>query len=60
MPETENLLRKLHCQVGLITRADGSSQLSQGETTVVAGTYGPVEVRPHKELPGIVYVTDRM
>ena len=50
------MLRKLNCQLGLITRSDGSSQLSQGETSVIAGTYGPVEVRPHKELPGkIVY-----
>jgi len=52
MPEVETLLRKLNCQVGLITRSDGSCQLSQGETAVIAGTYGPVEVRPHKEQPG--------
>ena len=52
MPEKENCLRKLNCEVGLITRADGSSQFSQGDTTVIAGSYGPVEVRPHKELPG--------
>ena len=52
MPEEEPVLRKLHCQVGLISRADGSAQLSQGGTSVIAGTYGPVEVKPHKELPG--------
>ena len=54
MPEEEPVLRKLHCQVGLISRADGSAQLSQGGTSVIAGTYGPVEVKPHKELPGLI------
>jgi exosome complex component RRP46 len=52
MPEIESIMRKFQTEIGLITRADGSAQFSQGGTTVIAGTYGPVEVKPHKELPG--------
>jgi ribonuclease PH len=52
MPEAEVSLRKIHCRTGILSRSDGSVQLSQGLTTVVAGTFGPVEVKPHKELPG--------
>ena len=44
------MLRPLLCQMGPLTRCDGSAQLNQGGTTIVCGVYGPAEIRPHKEL----------
>ena len=43
-------LRPLFCQVGPLSRCDGSAQLNQGGTTIICGVYGPAEVRPHKEM----------
>ncbi len=43
--------RPLYCQLGWCTKADGSAHLSQGKTTVVAGVYGPIEVRRTRERP---------
>ena len=43
-------LRPLHCQMGPLSRCDGSAQLNQGGTTIICGTYGPAEIRPHKEM----------
>ena len=45
-----NCLRPLFCQVGALSRCDGSAQLNQGGTTIICGVYGPAEVRPHKEM----------
>ena len=42
--------RPMLAHLGLITRSDGSVQLSQGRTVVIAGAFGPVEVNPRKEL----------
>ena len=42
-------LRPLFCQMGPLTRCDGSAQLNQGGTTIICGVYGPAEIRPHKE-----------
>ena len=43
------ILRPLFCQLGPLTRCDGSAQLNQGGTTIICGVYGPAEIRPHKE-----------
>ena len=43
-------LRPLYCQMGPLTRCDGSVQLNQGGTTIICGSYGPAEIRPHKEM----------
>ena len=50
MPTLEDL-RPLYCQLGYSTKSDGSAQLSQGRTTVLAGVYGPVEVKRNREKP---------
>ena len=50
MPTVEDL-RPLYCQLGYSTKSDGSAQLSQGKTTVLAGVYGPVEVKRNREKP---------
>eukprot|EP00088_Acartia_fossae_P012170 TRINITY_DN1625_c0_g1_i18.p1 TRINITY_DN1625_c0_g1~~TRINITY_DN1625_c0_g1_i18.p1 ORF type:complete len:226 (+),score=33.22 TRINITY_DN1625_c0_g1_i18:52-729(+) len=47
-PKSE--LRPMFCEVGPITRSDGSCMLSSGDTTVVCAVYGPGEVKPSKEL----------
>lgn len=44
------LLRPIFCDLGPITRADGSAQLSHGRTTMMACVYGPCEVRAQSEL----------
>lgn len=36
--------------MGPLTRCDGSVQLNQGGTTIICGSYGPAEIRPHKEM----------
>ena len=43
-------IRPLFCQMGPLTRCDGSAQLNQGGTTIICGLYGPAEIRPHKEM----------
>lgn len=44
-------LRPIYCQLGYSSKADGSAQLSQGLATVLAGVYGPVEVKRNREKP---------
>lgn len=50
MPTLEDF-RPLYCQLGYATKADGSAQLSQGQTTVLAGIFGPIEVKRSREKP---------
>lgn len=40
-----NELRKLNCEIGVFSQADGSAVLSQGNTKVIATVYGPHEVK---------------
>eukprot|EP00088_Acartia_fossae_P011368 TRINITY_DN15744_c0_g1_i1.p1 TRINITY_DN15744_c0_g1~~TRINITY_DN15744_c0_g1_i1.p1 ORF type:complete len:219 (+),score=23.34 TRINITY_DN15744_c0_g1_i1:28-684(+) len=47
--ETNSSLRPMFCELGGITRADGSSIFSCGDTTVACAVYGPGEVRPNRE-----------
>jgi exosome complex component RRP41 len=37
-------LRKVHCKLGVFSRADGSAYFQQGNTKVLAAVYGPKEV----------------
>ena len=37
-------LRRLQCQLGVFSQADGSAYLEQGNTKVLAAVYGPHEV----------------
>ncbi|KAH9504039.1 Exosome component 5 [Bulinus truncatus] len=48
--ESCQTLRCLTSELGCLTRQDGSVSLSQGDTTVLAVTYGPAEVRINQEL----------
>ncbi|CAH0551281.1 unnamed protein product [Brassicogethes aeneus] len=41
---------ELQCKFGILSRPDGSVMLSEGNTTVIAGIYGPVEVKMQKVL----------
>ncbi|KAK5648257.1 hypothetical protein RI129_003149 [Pyrocoelia pectoralis] len=47
---TNLLMRDVNCKLGIFTRPDGSVFISQGETAVVVGIYGPIEVKLHKML----------
>ncbi|XP_067170571.1 exosome complex component RRP46 [Apteryx mantelli] len=44
-------LRPFSCEQGLLSRPDGSAAFIQGDTSVLAGLYGPGEVKGSKELP---------
>ena len=54
MPEEQEeaaaRLRPMFCCLGEVTRADGSALLSQGDTTVLCGVYGPAEVKAAREV----------
>jgi exosome complex component RRP46 len=41
---------KTSCRLHLLSRPDGSVLFSEGETTVMAGIYGPVESKGSKAL----------
>ena len=43
-------LRKLKCELGQLTRPDGSSTYCQGDTCVMTSVYGPAEVKIAREL----------
>jgi len=43
-------LRPMFCELGAITRADGSCIFSVGDTTVACAVYGPGEVKPNREI----------
>ena len=34
-------LRALHCELGTLSRPDGSASISQGDTCVMSAVYGP-------------------
>ncbi|KAJ1836309.1 exosome non-catalytic core subunit rrp46 [Coemansia sp. RSA 2706] len=42
-------IRALHCVLGQLNRADGSAQFSAGNTSVLCGVYGPVDVKVYDE-----------
>ncbi|XP_067317043.1 exosome complex component RRP46 [Anolis sagrei] len=43
-------LRRIVCEQGLLSRPDGSVSWMQGDTSVLAGVYGPSEVKVSKEI----------
>ena len=49
-------LRPLTCDLGCLSRPDGSATLAQGDTSVLAAVYGPTEVKIAKELIDKSYV----
>ncbi|NWI89101.1 EXOS5 protein, partial [Pitta sordida] len=44
-------LRPFSCEQGLLSRPDGSAAFLQGDTSVLAGVYGPAEAKLSKEKP---------
>ena len=38
-------LRRIQCTMGVLTQADGSARLEQGNTKILATVYGPHDVR---------------
>jgi exosome complex component RRP46 len=49
----------MSCELGVLTRAHGSCNFSQGNTQILAAVYGPQEVKQNKEQPhrALVQVT---
>nr|XP_033810857.1 exosome complex component RRP46 [Geotrypetes seraphini] len=43
-------LRVFACEQNLLSRPDGSASFLQGDTSVLAGIYGPAEVKVSKEI----------
>lgn len=52
----DHKLRPLYCELNILSKPDGSAVLTQGETAVIAGVYGPIEVKPNKILIEKAYV----
>ncbi|XP_013777505.1 exosome complex component RRP46-like [Limulus polyphemus] len=52
--ETQSI-RTLSAELSNLSRPDGSAIVAQGDTVVQSAVYGPVEVRPNKELPDKAY-----
>ncbi|KAJ2349206.1 exosome non-catalytic core subunit rrp46 [Coemansia erecta] len=44
-----NQIRALHCVLGQLNRVDGSAQFSAGDSSVLCGIYGPVDVKVYDE-----------
>uniref|UniRef100_A0A3B4AQG6 Exosome complex component RRP46 n=2 Tax=Periophthalmus magnuspinnatus TaxID=409849 RepID=A0A3B4AQG6_9GOBI len=47
---TDISLREFGCEQNLLSRPDGSASFIQGDTSVLAGMYGPAEVKVSKEI----------
>ncbi|KAF6288010.1 exosome component 5 [Rhinolophus ferrumequinum] len=43
-------LRHFACEQNLLSRPDGSASFLQGDTSILAGVYGPAEVKVSKEI----------
>ncbi|KAM8954482.1 exosome complex component RRP46 [Pelodytes ibericus] len=43
-------LREIGCEQSLLSRPDGSASFLQGDTSVLAGVYGPAEIRVSREI----------
>uniref|UniRef100_A0A3B3XSI1 Exosome complex component RRP46 n=1 Tax=Poecilia mexicana TaxID=48701 RepID=A0A3B3XSI1_9TELE len=49
-PSSTVSLREFGCEQTLLSRPDGSASFVQGDTSVMAGVYGPAEVKISKEI----------
>lgn len=47
---TDVSLREFGCEQSLLSQPDGSASFIQGDTSVLAGVYGPAEVKVSKEI----------
>ncbi|XP_053330154.1 exosome complex component RRP46 [Spea bombifrons] len=50
MESAEPALREIGCEQSLLSRPDGSATFLQGDTSVLAGVYGPAEIKVSREL----------
>ncbi|XP_033216881.1 exosome complex component RRP46 isoform X2 [Belonocnema kinseyi] len=50
MTEEECSLRPINCELNVLSVPDGSAMFMQGDTTVIAGVYGPVDVKLQKMM----------
>ncbi|XP_037072296.1 exosome complex component RRP46-like [Pollicipes pollicipes] len=48
--EPVDALDTCSCELGILSQCDGSALLCNGPAAVLASTFGPVEVRPQREL----------
>ncbi|XP_043273040.1 exosome complex component RRP46 [Venturia canescens] len=48
--EVEYALRPMNCELNQLSMSDGSSMFMQGNTSCIAGVYGPVEARLQKMI----------
>ncbi|XP_058806531.1 exosome complex component RRP46 [Phymastichus coffea] len=48
MTETECSIRPLNCELNYLSVPDGSTMFMQGDTSVIAGIYGPIEAKERK------------
>ncbi|XP_029661481.1 exosome complex component RRP46-like [Formica exsecta] len=46
--EIDCVLRPMNCEINLLSRSDGSTMFMQGDTAIIAGVNGPMEVRSQK------------
>ena len=46
----EDTIKNYTCELGVLSQCDGSATLCNGPAAVLAATFGPVEVRPQREL----------
>lgn len=47
---TDIVVQERTCDLGNLSRCDGSAQLNQGDTSILAAVYGPGEVKMNKEI----------
>ncbi|XP_053577613.1 exosome complex component RRP46 [Bombina bombina] len=50
MGDMEAALREIGCEQSPLTRPDGSATFVQGDTSVLAGVYGPAEIKVSREI----------
>ncbi|CAH2314243.1 exosome complex component RRP46 [Pelobates cultripes] len=43
-------LREIGCELRVLSRSDGSAAFLHGDTSVLAGVYGPAEIKVSREL----------
>lgn len=46
----ESQIREISCAQSVLSKPDGSSDFSQGDSSVMVGVYGPADVKQNKEI----------